>query len=109
MGNLRSCFAVALLALAACGSNNEKVDAPIIVIDAPPDAKVWMDAPPGPMYDLSCLGGTPPTTAADPITIGGSTQSLSMGGAMAVANVDVAVFKNGVTNALATVTSDAAG
>jgi hypothetical protein len=110
MGNLRACFAVALLALAACGSDHAKVDASIVIIDSPtPDAKVWMDAPPGPNYDLTCLGSAAPTTAADPITVAGQTATLTMSGTSPVPMVDVAVFKTGTANALASVTSDGGG
>lgn len=109
MGNLRACFAVATLALAACGSDHAAVDASIKIIDAPPpDMKVFEDAPP-PTYDLSCYGGTAPTTAADPITVSGTTQALSQGGAMAVPMVDVDFFKTGTATALATVVSDGTG
>jgi len=108
MGNMRACIAVALLALAACGSDHSKVDASIIIPDTAVDAKVWMDAPPS-MYDLTCFGGTAPTTAADPITIAGSTQTLTQQGPEAVGMVLVEVFKTGTVNPVATVTSDAAG
>jgi hypothetical protein len=109
MGNLRVCFAVALLApVAACGSDHAAADASIKIIDAPnPDAKVFEDAPP-PMYDLSCLNDPAPTTAADPITVAGTTVQLSQTGDP-IPNVAVAVFKNGTTAPLATVTSDATG
>jgi hypothetical protein len=110
MGNMRACFAVALLALAACGSDHGKADASIVIIDSPtPDAKVWMDAPPGPNYDLTCLGNAAPTTASDPITVGGQTATLTMSGTAPVPMVDVAVFKTGTANALASVTSDGGG
>jgi hypothetical protein len=110
MGKLSACFAVATLALAACGSDNAKTDAGIKIIDsAPPDMKVWMDAPPGPDYDLTCLNAAPPTTATDPITIAGTTQSLSMNGGSEVADATVDVFKNGTAAAVATVTSNATG
>jgi hypothetical protein len=111
MGNLRGCFVIASLALAAaCGSDHATVDASIKIIDAaPPDMKVWQDAPPGPDYDLTCLGGTAPTTAADPITVSGSTQALSMGGADPVPNADIDFFKTGTATSLATVMTDAAG
>lgn len=109
MGNLRACFAVAMLALAACGSDQAQPDASIKLIDAAIDAKVWQDAPPGPTYDLSCLDEAAPTTAADPIKISGTTSTLTMSGAMAVPNVDVDVFEVNNATALATVTSDANG
>jgi hypothetical protein len=108
MGNLRACFAVATLALVACGSDHAAVDASIKIIDAPPpDMKVFEDAPPA-TYDLSCLNNPAPTTATDPITIAGTTAELSQSG-NAIPNVAVDVFKTGTTAALATVTSDATG
>jgi hypothetical protein len=107
MGNLRACFAVALLALAACGSDGAKVDAGIKLIDAAmPDSKVWNDAPPGPDYDLTCLNAAPPTTGADPITIAGTTQSFSMSGAEVVGGAAVDLFKKTSSTAIATTTSD---
>jgi hypothetical protein len=108
MGNLRACFAVAMLALAACGSNEAKPDALIIIPDAAIDAKVWMDAPP-PTADLSCLNMAAPTTAPANITIAGSTSTLSMGGGSALASVAVDVFEVGNPTALASVTSNASG
>ena len=98
-----------MLALAACGSDKATPDASIKLIDAPPvDMKIWEDAPP-PMYDLSCLNGTPPSTADDPITIAGTTQSFSMGGGASLADVAIDVFKSGDTTPLATTTSDSTG
>lgn len=109
MGNLRACFAVAMLALAACGEDHAKTDASIVLIDSPsPDAKVFNDAP-APVYDLSCLNGTPPTTAADPITLSGTTQTFGSGGGSPLENVVVDVFKNGNNTSLATDTSDSTG
>jgi hypothetical protein len=108
MGNLRACFAVAMLALAACGSNEAKPDALIIIPDAAIDAKVWMDAPP-PTADLTCLNAAAPTTAPANITISGSTSTLSMGGGMALADADIDVFAVGNATALASVTSDSTG
>jgi hypothetical protein len=111
MGNLRACFAVALLALAACGSDSAKVDAGIKLIDAAmPDSKVWNDAPPGPDYDFTCFNGTPPTTAPANINVTGSTQSFSMSGSDPVDAAVVDVFKNSdTTTSLANDTSDATG
>jgi hypothetical protein len=109
MGNLRACFAVATLALAACGSDSAKTDAGIVLIDSPMvDAKVFNDAPPK-NYDLSCLNQPQPTTASDPITIAGATVELSQGGGSGLANVDIQVFEEGTQTALATTTSGANG
>jgi hypothetical protein len=109
MGNLRACFAIASLALVACGSDNSKVDASIIIQDTQmPDMKIFQDAPP-PMYDLTCLGSAAPTTAMNPITIAGTTTTLSMSGAMAVPDVDVDVFRSSSPTAVASVMSDSTG
>ena len=109
MGNLRACFAVAMLALAACGSDKATPDASIKLIDAPPiDMKIWEDAPP-PMYDLSCLNDAAPTTATDPITVSGTTSTLSQNNASPVPDADVDVFEVGTATALATVVSDSTG
>ena len=100
-----------MLALAACGSDHGgTADAQIIVTkDAAIDAKVWMDAPPGPTYDLSCYGATAGTNVADPITISGSTSTFSMSGQAPVGAVAVSVFKVGGATAAASTTSDAQG
>lgn len=110
MGNLRACSAIALLALAACGSDHAKdVDAAVIKIpDAAIDAKVFMDAPP-PTVDLSCLNNAGPTTAPATIAISGTTQSLGQGGATPVPMVPVAVYKNTSTTPLGMTVSDTAG
>lgn len=66
-----------MLALAGCGSDSSsKADASIKLIDAPPDSKVWMDAPPGPDYDFTCMSNSAPTTAAANITLSGSVQEV---------------------------------
>jgi hypothetical protein len=109
MGNLRACFAVATLALAACGSESKQPDAGIILVDSPnPDAKVWNDAPPK-NYDLTCLNGTVPTTAPATISVSGTTQEFGTGGGSELGGVAVSVFKRSDQNAsLATDTSDTA-
>jgi hypothetical protein len=82
MGNLKSCFIVATLALAACGSDHKaNPDAPVVLIDAPVDTLPPVDAPPdAPAYDFSCLGQALPTTgnATDTITL--AAQELSVNG-----------------------------
>jgi hypothetical protein len=110
MGNLRACFAIALLALAACGSDHAKdIDASIKIPDAAIDAKVFEDAPP-PSYDLSCLNGTGPTTAPATVSIAGTTSQLSMNGGMALPNIPVAVYNSASpATAIGSATSDAAG
>lgn len=102
MGKLRLSL---VIGLAACGSNNATPDAHIVVVDAAPDAKVFMDAPP-PTYDFSCFGMAAPTTAADPVTIAGQTGSLSQTGTLTGLNgVAVEFYKTGVAAPLATTTS----
>lgn len=82
MGNMKSCFIVATLALAACGSDKAKPDAPIVIIDSPPvDTPPPVDAPPdAPAYDFSCLGQPLPTTgnATDTLTV--AVQEVSLNG-----------------------------
>jgi len=98
-----------MLALAACGSDRAQPDASIKIIDSPmPDAKVWEDAPPS-MYDFSCLGMSQPTTATDPVTVAGTTQTITQQGTAAVPMVTVEMFKTGTLNPIATTVSDAAG
>jgi hypothetical protein len=108
---MKSCFIVATLALAACGSDKAKPDAPIVVIDSPTaDSPPPVDAPPdAPAYDFSCFGQPNPTTADATITVAGTTETLTMSGVMTLANVDVQIFKSGVNTALDTQTSDANG
>lgn len=110
MGNLRACSAVALLALAACGSDHAKdIDASIKIPDAAVDARIWEDAPP-PSYDLSCLNGTGPTTAPATVSIAGTTSSLSMGGGMALPNIPVNVYASAMpATSIGSATSDTAG
>src|SRR5574338_399818 len=108
MGNMRA-IAVALLALAACGSDKAQPDAQIVIQDAPPpDMKIYEDAPP-PMYDLSCLNDPAQTTAPDTITIAGTTSTLGMGGASPVPDTVVDVFKVGDATSVGTATSDSTG
>ena len=54
MGKLR--FVALSLAIAACGSDKATPADAAIDSPRPIDAKVWMDAPPGPTYDLACYG-----------------------------------------------------
>ena len=82
MGKLHACLLISVGALAACGSDSKgTVDAPVVKVpDAPADAGI--DAPPdGASYDFSCMSATLPTTAADPITLAGTVQELSINGA----------------------------
>jgi hypothetical protein len=105
MGKLS--LSIALVGIAACGSDNKNTpDAHIVVPDAAPDAKVFMDAPP-PTYDFSCYQQVEPTTAADPVTVAGTTDTVSQAGLAAIGGVTVDFFKTGTATSLGTVVSDA--
>lgn len=74
-------LAIALLALAACGSDKARPDAQIVIQDAPPpDMKIFEDAPP-PMFDFSCMGNAAPDTATAQITMSGTVQRVYLNGA----------------------------
>ena len=112
MENLRTCFVVAVGALAACGGSNVAVDAHII--DSSADAKVFMDAPidSPPVYDFSCIGVAPPTTGDDPVAVSGLAQEISASGIAALATNPVTACKlncTGGVNQLATATTDSTG
>lgn len=111
MGNLKACFVVGTLALTACGNDKATPDAPIVIVDSKMvDTPPPVDAPPdSPTGDFSCFGQPNPTTAADPITVGGTTETLSMSGLMTVPGADVGIYKTGTANAVDTQTSDANG
>lgn len=101
MGNLRASSAIAMLALAACGSDHAAPDASIKIVDAMPDMKVWMDAPPGPTYDFSCMGNSAPTTASANITLSGTAQRVYLNGTQpaveALEGAAVKACKSGTT------------
>jgi hypothetical protein len=114
MGNVRLYFVVAL---AACGSSKHNPDAMIVVHDAPPDMKIFMDAPidAPPSFDLSCLGNTTePSTAAN-ITVTGNVTEVGAGipptfMPLVGATVDVCLGNcTGTTNNPATGTTDSSG
>ncbi len=111
MGKMKSCFIVATLALAACGSDKAAPDAQVVLIDSPMvDTPPPVDAAPdAPAYDFSCFGQPNPTTADDPITVAGTTETLSQSGLMTLSGVTVQIFKSGVAVAVDTQTSDANG
>ncbi|MDB4954991.1 MAG: hypothetical protein JWO36_2560 [Myxococcales bacterium] len=109
MGKLRACVVIALVALVACGSSNNTtpVDAKAIDAPRPIDAKIFMDAPP-PMYDLTCFGVTPPTTADATVTVSGTTETFNQSLMLqAVPSVAISTYKSGVVAPLDTVTSSA--
>jgi hypothetical protein len=100
----------AAITIVACGSDKATPDGSLVIIDSPVDMAPPIDAPPdAPSYDFSCLGQPNPTTADDPITIAGTTETLSQTGLQALPDVTVQVFKSTSTNALDTQTSDANG
>lgn len=111
MGNLKACFIVSTIALAACGSDKAAPDAPVVIHDSPTaDTPPPVDAPPdAPAYDFTCFGMPNPTTAADPITIGGTTETLSQSGVQTLANVAVGIYKSGVVAPVDSQTSSAQG
>lgn len=80
---------------------------------SPPDAMIPVDAaiPDARIANLDCNDDPLPTTAADPITVSGSAQSLGLNGASPVegATVDVRSFADPDGAALASTTSDANG
>jgi len=68
--------------LAGCGSSGGgSVDAPIASVDAPPDAKAWLDAPP-PMFDFSCASNPAQTTAAANLTVSGVVRRVEFNGTL---------------------------
>ena len=117
MGNSKALFAVGTTALTAvgtfvaCGSDKAKTpDAPVHVIDAVPDSPKPVDAPPDASpYDFTCYGGTLPGSAADPITIAGTTESLSQSGATPVGSAAVGIYKTGTAAPVDSLTSAANG
>lgn len=110
MGKLR--FVALCLALAACGNDdrNGPVDASIDAkVIPPPDAKVFMDAPP-PTYDFACYGMTPGTTVGDPIVVSGTAGEADQSGNVSgLQGITVDFYKVGANTSAKTVTSDATG
>jgi hypothetical protein len=94
MGKLHSCFVVGILALAAaCGDDGGAATKMDAAVDAPPDAKVFMDAPP-PMFDLTCMGNAAPTTATAMITLSGTARQADLAGlALDIQPIDGATVK----------------
>jgi hypothetical protein len=78
MRNLQACLVVAL---AACGSSSgsKQIDASVAIDAKAIDAKVFLDAPTpdAPNYDFTCFGQQNPTTAANPISAAGTTETLN--------------------------------
>jgi hypothetical protein len=82
---IRACLVMPIGLLAACGgsNSNNQIDAKVADSSGSAvDAKVFLDAPPDapPVYDFSCLNVAPPTTAADPVSISGLAQEVSLNG-----------------------------
>lgn len=89
--------------LAACSSSPSTATVDALVVPPVPDA-----APTSGDYDLSCLGNAPPTTAEDPITIGGTAGAISPNGmSQTLANVAIDVCSD--AGSCAHVTSDSSG
>jgi hypothetical protein len=116
MGTKKALFAVGTTALTAfgtfvaCGSDKAKSPDAAVQQDAPADSPKPIDAAPDASpYDFTCYGMSNPGSAADPITVAGTTESFSMGGATPVGNAAVAVYKDGVAVAVASATSDGSG
>ena len=95
MGKLHACFVVAILAFAGagCDGDNAAADAAIKLIDAAPDAKEFLDAPP-PMYDFTCMGNAAPTTAAGQITLSGTVRQVNFTGSISVDPLDGAAVRS---------------
>jgi hypothetical protein len=89
MGNTKAIFATgttvftAAVTIIACGSDHAaKPDAPgMVVIDAPVDSPVSIDAPvgSGSSYDFSCVGNSAPTPDSS-VTITGAVEAVSVNG-----------------------------
>lgn len=93
--------------LAACGDDPAATDAApadAVTIDARPDAFV-PDAMPG---RFDCLGEPLPTTADDPIDVGGVATEISAGGEEPVEGVVITLF-SAADAELGTATTDATG
>jgi hypothetical protein len=71
-----------IVVAAGCGDDGgAAVDAAIVSIDARPDAKEFLDAPP-PMFDFSCVNNPAPTTAAAQITVTGEVTRVEFTGTL---------------------------
>ncbi|MGE5185578.1 MAG: hypothetical protein ACM31C_26135 [Acidobacteriota bacterium] len=117
MGKLSACL---VLALAACGSSNSKKppDAQIVVPDAPPDAKVFLDAPidAPPVFDFACVNNPAPMTANATVAISGNAQEVGISGGttptfspLANATVDACTGNCMGQGALGSAMTDASG
>jgi hypothetical protein len=68
--------------VAGCGDDGgTAVDAAIVNVDAPADAKQFLDVPP-PMFDFSCVNNPAPTTAAAQITVTGVVTRVEFTGTL---------------------------
>ncbi len=103
----------ALVAVMVLGCSNDKPaavdalrggDAPVVMHDAP---LVTVDAPA--VADLACNGVAPPTTAPDPITLGGTVFAITSSGTMPVDAETVTSFKTGDATATGTTVSGTGG
>ena len=112
MGKLT--FGLAIVGLAACGSNNTTpTDAPTKLIDAAADAKNFMDAPPS-MYDLSCYQNAAPSPNAATLTVAGIYTETTLSGMNVtmtpISGGSVKIFQaNSATQVGSTLTTDSNG
>jgi hypothetical protein len=124
MGNLRTSLALAVLGLAACGSNAAKTPdaAPpkpdAAPIDSPPPTPDSPPPPDAPAYDFSCLGQPLPTTAPATVSVSGTVEEVAISGVSPGINplsgASLVACANGAAdcmnaNQLATATSDMTG
>lgn len=116
MGNTKAFFAISTTTLTAigtfvaCGSDKAKSpDAAVHQQDAPVDTKAIDAAVDASPYDFTCYGMANPGSAADPITIGGKTESLGQSGATAVASAAVGIYANGSAAPIDSLTSGSDG
>lgn len=90
---MRTTLPSLFVVLAGCGNGGgATVDAPIVIVDAPPDAKEWLDAPP-PMFDFSCANNPAPATAPAQITIGGTVTRVEFTGTLMINPLDGASLR----------------
>jgi hypothetical protein len=108
MRSLHACTFVAISALAACGGGgSDKPDAPIVIVDAAPDAPPDAAEPDAQEFDFSCENDAPATAGTNPIVISGTANDINIGTMMPepVAGATLKAFKNGIPAALDTATS----
>ncbi len=106
------CLTLFSVAAAACGSDAAKSPDAAKAIDAKPiDAKVFLDGAGSgsASYNFGCLNVPAPATAADPVTLAGTTDTFNGSTPTTLAMVTVDTYKTGTVQAVDTKTSDANG